>query len=392
MKKIIYIVWFVLCSVVSIHGQGSLQSVLESIEQNNTQLKALREMSTAEKLENKTANNLANPEVEFTHKPASKGEFAETGIEATQSFDFPTAYKYRGELINMQNKQVDLAYDVKRKDVLKEARTLLMDYIHQSKLLAIIEERTIYARELYTAYQNLFDRGDINILERNKTKLNLLEAEKDLQLSVVDVNSIKTELQRMNGGEPVSSLPANYGGYQLPLDFETWFQGVKYHNPALLIAEKNVDISRKQEQLARSLNLPKLNAGYVGDLMRSNNRHGFLVSVSIPLWEGKNTVKSKKAQTVAMQYEREDAEHQYKNELKVSYEKAQKLAVLLKEYSEIIDNSNNFLLLKKSFDMGQMSLIEYLQELIIYHQAVDNYLATEKDYNLALSDLEQWEN
>lgn len=392
MKKKFYSLIVLVCCVVAMQAQTTIDAVLKSVEQNNTQLKALREMSVANKLENKTANNLANPEVEFTHKLGTKSEFAETGIEATQSFDFPTAYKHRGQLIGIQNEQVDLAYEAQKKVVLKEARGLLMDYIHQSKLHEIIVERTKYARELHTAYEVLFEKGSINVLERNKTKLNLLEAEKDFQMSEVALESIKTELQRMNGGELFLTLPKTYGNYQLPLNFEDWFQATKHNNPLLALAEKNVDMSRKQEQLARSLNLPKLNAGYVGDLQRSNNRHGFLVSVSIPLWEGKNTVKSKKAQTVAMQYEQEDAEVQFKNEMKLSYEKAQRLASLLKEYSEIVDNSNNFLLLKKSFDMGQLSLITYLQELIVYHQAVDNYLATEKEYHLALDDLEQWNN
>lgn len=392
MKRIIYTLVFSLCTLSTLQAQDSFGDLLQSIEHNNTQLKALREMSTATKLENKTANNLENPQVEFTHKPAKKGAIAETGIEATQSFNFPTVYRYRGQLIAMQNKQVDLAYDVKKRELMTEARALIIDYVHQTKLLQIVTERAEHAREMYAAYQKMFDVGDITVLDRNKTKLNLLEAEKDLQMCQVDINSILTELQRLNGGVPVSVVPRNYSNYQIPLDFATWFQTVKHNNPTLMIAEQNVDMSRKQEQLARSLNLPKLNAGYIADLQRNDNRHGFLVSVSVPLWEGRNTVKSKKAQTVAMQYEKEDTEVQYRNQLKLSFDKAQKLSALLKEYSEIMDNSNNFLLLKKSLDMGQLSVIEYLQEVLIYRQAVDNYLNAEKDYNLALSDLEQWEN
>lgn len=392
MKRIIYLISVTLFLILNVSGQNNIETVLQDIEKNNMQLKALRELSSATKLENKTANNLANPEVEFTHKPASKGEFAETGIEATQSFDFPTAYKHRGQLISMQNKQVDLAYEVQKKEVLQKARSLIIDYIHQAKLLKIVKERANYAQELYTAYQKLFDSGEITILELNKTKLNLLDAQKDLRLATLDVNSTILQLQRMNGDHPLILLSDQYSNYQLPIDFDLWFQTIKHHNPALLIAEQNVDMSRKQEQLARSLNLPKLNAGYVGDLQRSNNRHGFLVSVSVPLWEGKNTVKSKKVQTIAMQYEQEDVESQYRNELKVSYDKAAELVVVLKEYSEIVASSNNFSLLKKSFEMGQLSLIEYLQEVLIYREAVDDYLAAEKEYYVVLSDLEQWEN
>lgn len=376
---------------ISSAAQTNVDKLLENIEQNNTELKALRELSTAQKLENKTANNLVNPEVEITHKPKARGSASETEIEATQSFDFPTAYRHRGAVIGLENEKVDLAYEVKKKEVLNEARKQIIEYIYKQKQLEYMKNRAVYARDLYKAYEELFDRGDVNILERNKTKLNLLEAEKDLQIALVDVQSAEASLERMNGGFSIEKGLNSYNAYQLPLDFETWYERVKHNNPSLMMAEKSIEASKKQEQLARSLNLPKLTAGYVGDLVKNDSRHGFKIGVSIPLWEGKNTVKSKKVQTLAMQYEREDVELQYKNVLRDNFYKAERMVEVLKEYSEIIDNSNNFLLLKKSFDMGQIGLIEYLQELVIYNDAVENYYATERDFHLMVSELEQWE-
>lgn len=393
--KIIYIVALYFCCLVLLpsaaEAQDSVERLLESIEQKNTQLKALREFSTAEKLENKTVNNFSNPEVEVTHKPKARQSFAETAIEATQSFDFPTAYKYRGQVIDLRNQRVDLAYQVRSKEILYDARLLIVNYIYQQKQFKYVEERVRYARELSVAYAELFEKGEISILERNKTKLYLLEAEKDLEVARVECNSTLANLERMNGGEAFDMTVSQYTAYNLPLEFDGWFERVKHNNPNLLMADKNVDASRKEEQLTRSLNLPKLRAGYVGDLMKNDSRHGVLVSVSVPLWEGRNTVKSKKAQTLAMQYEREDTELQYKNELKANFDKAQKLRSVIKDYSDVIDNSNNFLLLKKSFDMGQLDLIEYLQELIIFNDAVENYLSAEHDYFLTLAKLEQWE-
>lgn len=391
MKRIILNIVLICCSGLLLNGQNSIDILLQNIESNNTQLKALREMSGAEKLENKTANNLANPEVEVSHKPKAHGNLAETEIEATQSFDFPTAYKHRGQTIKLENERVDLAYNVKCREVLLEARQLAVNYIHQKKSLVMLEDRAKYAKDLYHAYEDMFDKGDINILERNKTKLYLLEIEKQLKLARVELSSIKGDLERMNGGEPLSVELDEYNNYQLPLDFESWYLAIRQNNPSLQLADKNIEVSRKQEQLARSLNLPKLRAGYVGDLVRNESRHGFIVGVSIPLWEGKNTVKSKKAQTLAMEYEREDVEYQYKKELRVSYQKATDTREMLKEYKEVVDYTTNFELLKKAFDMGQLNLIEYLQELLIFHEAVDNYLDAEKDYHLTLSELEQWE-
>ena len=392
MKKIILNILLLFCFALWAGAQDDrMQAVLQSIEENNTQLKALRELGAAEKLESRAANNLANPEVEITHRPKAGGSFAETEIEATQSFDFPTTYRHRGQAIELENQKVDLAYEVRRREVVQEAAMLTVNYIHQQKVVKLLEDRVRYAKELYEAYEVLFDKGDINILERNKTKIYLLEMEKELKLARADLNLTLGDLERMNGGKPLDIVPEEYSHYDLPLDFDSWYAGIRLNNPGLLLAEKNVEASRKQEQLTRSLNLPKLRAGYVGDLVKNESRHGFLVAVSVPLWEGRNTVKSKKAQTLAMEYEQEDIECQYRKELIISYEKAKEMRDMLREYKQVMDYSTNFDLLKKAFDMGQINLIAYLQELLIFHQAIDSFLAAERDYYLTVRELEQWE-
>jgi cobalt-zinc-cadmium efflux system outer membrane protein len=109
------------------------------------------------------------------------------------------------------------------------------------------------------------------------------------------------------------------------------------------------------------------------------------------LWEGKNTVKHQKAQTIAMQAQHDDARLQFQNEVKSSYEKAFKLQKVLKEYDQLLQTTNNEELLEKAFAKGQLSLINYLLELSAYYEAVDQYLETEKEYQVALSELKQWE-
>ena len=44
-------------------------------------------------------------------------------------------------------------------------------------------------------------------------------------------------------------------------------------------------------------------------------------------------------------------------------------------------------LLKKALDMGEISLLDYLLEMQYYYDAVENALAAEKDFELALADL-----
>ncbi|MBN9300680.1 MULTISPECIES: TolC family protein [Dysgonomonas] len=389
MKPIIYILLSVLA--LSAHAQSSFDNVLKEIEMNNTTLKAYREKANADKIGNKTGINMANPEVEFGYLWGNpSGEGNRVDLNVTQSFDFPTAYRYKTQLSDGKNQQVDMIYDQQKVEILQQARLICVELVYQTKMNKILSDRLKQARELSDAYQKSFDQGNIDVLERNKTKLNLLNAEKALQINEVDLNLSKSELQRLNGGLDITEFN-RYSDFTFPLNFIEWFAIVKANNPSLRVAEQEVALSRKQEQLTRALNLPKITAGYASERVSGTTFQGVSVGVSIPLWEGKNTVKHQKAQTVALQMQHEDSELQFRNTLKNQYDKAKKLSLLLKEYEDALSVTNSQDLLKMALDKGQLSLINYLLELSVYYETVDKYLETERDYQLAVAELQQWE-
>lgn len=389
MKPIIYILLSVLA--LSAHAQSSFDNVLKEIEMNNTTLKAYREKANADKIGNKTGINMANPEVEFGYLWGNpSGEGNRVDLNVTQSFDFPTAYRYKTQLSDGKNQQVDMIYDQQKVEILQQARLICVELVYQTKMNKILSDRLKQARELSDAYQKSFDQGNIDVLERNKTKLNLLNAEKALQINEVDLNLSKSELQRLNGGLDITEFN-RYSDFTFPLNFIEWFAIVKANNPSLRVAEQEVALSRKQEQLTRALNLPKITAGYASERVSGTTFQGVSVGVSIPLWEGKNTVKHQKAQTVALQMQHEDSELQFRNTLKNQYDKAKKLSLLLKEYEDALSVTSSQDLLKMALDKGQLSLINYLLELSVYYETVDKYLETERDYQLAVAELQQWE-
>ncbi|NDV94031.1 TolC family protein [Dysgonomonas sp. 521] len=390
MKRILYIL--LLALAINVQAQHSFDSVLREIEANNTTLKAYREKANADKIGNKTGINMANPEVEFGYlwgSPSGIGH--KIDLNVTQSFDFPTAYRYKNQLAEGKNVQVDMAYNQQCMEIIHEARLLYIQLVYQWRMHKELSQRLVQARTLSEAYQKSFDQGNIDILERNKTKLNLLSAEKALQINEVDMNLSKSELQRLNGGQELSSIVDSYPSFVFPLNFIEWFEQIKDNNPSLQVSEQEIALSKKQEQLTRALNLPKITAGYTSERTSGETFQGISVGVSIPLWEGKNTVKHQKAQTVALQMQHDDSKLQFRNSLKNQYDKAKKLSLLLKEYQEALSVTSNQELLKKALDKGQLSLINYLLELSVYYETMDKYLETERDYQLAVAELQQWE-
>lgn len=395
MKKHTYII-IALLSLSTFGGiaQSSIKDVLENIETNNTTLKAYRDQADASKIGNKTGLTIPNPEVDFAYLWGSpKGATSHrTNLDITQTIDFPTAYRYKSQLANEKNKQVDLIYEGQRREVLQQARILCIELAYQTKINQELSTRLKFAKELSDAYLKSFDRGDIDILERNKAQLNYLNQEKALQMNEVEISTLKQELARLNGGIPIAISLENYQTYTMPLNFSEWFSSIKENNPSINAAKQEIALSRKQEQLTRALNLPKITAGYTSERVPGETLQGVSVGVSIPLWENKNTVKYQKAQTTALQMQYQDFELQFQNTLQGQYQRASKLSVLLKEYQKALDVTNNRELLKKALDKGQISLINYLLELSVVYETIDKYLETEKDYQLAVSSLQQWES
>lgn len=392
MKRIIYSILFLFILSGHIDAQNGIEVMLQNIEANNTTLKAYREKADADKIGNKTGINMENPEVEFGYlwgSPADEGKRVDLSV--TQSFDFPTAYRYKSQLSDGKNKQLDLLYDQQRREILQEARNYCVELIYRMKADKELKERLRSAKELADAYAKRFEQGDIDILERNKTRLDYLNAEKAVQMNEVELNLVKSELTRMNAGQPLSVDFLSYPDYMLPLNFIEWFERIKENNPSLRYNAQEVELSRKQEQLTRALNLPKFSLGYTSERVSGTTFQGIAVGVSIPLWEGKNTVKHQKAQTLALQMQHDDSKLQFRNTLKNQYDKTYKLSQLLKEYQDALDTTNSRDLLKKALEKGQLSLINYLLELSVYYDTVDKYLETERDYHQGIAQLQQWE-
>lgn len=366
------------------------QAILEQIEENNTVLSALRTQANAEKIENRTGLNPENPEVGFGYLWGNQKE-NRTDFEVTQTFDFPTAYHNKRKVADIRNQQVEIRYRIERKDILLEARAICIQLIFQNALSAQLKERWDLAQEIMNSYQKMFNQGDVSILDLNKTKYELLDARKTYRESILEQEFLQAELVRLNGGKPIELKEIRFEDVILPLDFDQWYADQKIKNADLLLAGQEVSLSKQNEKLQRSLNLPKLSAGYVSEKVAAEHFQGVSVGVSIPLWENKNTVKQIKAQTLANQELEYDANLKDYHQKKALYNKALNYQEMLNANRQFDSADNTPSLLKKSLDAGEISLIEFILELGIHYDLIEKMLETEKELHLAYAELMQWE-
>lgn len=391
MKNIITILIALILFVSNLYSQTSIESIIVEIEKNNTTLSALRKDADAEKLKNKTGIYLQNPEIEFNYlwgNPSIIGN--RTDVSIMQSFDFPTVYKYQNQISDLRNNQVDLEYQKQRKALLFQTRSLCFDLIYANAMHTELSKRVDHAQSIASSYKSKFDVGESNIIEYNKAQLNLLNTTNQLESVEIEREALIAELSLLNGGKTIEFSDNEFEIPLLPTDFEQWYTQAEQNNPVLNWLKHEIELSQKQMKLSRAKTFPKLHAGYMSEQVVGEQFQGISVGLSIPLWENKNSAKYAKANSMAIESISADNKLQFYNRLKALHAKAVALQKNANDYRTNLHLYNSSDLLKKALDQGEISLIDYMQELSIYYESVSKLLEMERELNKDLAELNQY--
>lgn len=388
MKKYIILI-AVLALTGPVAAQQPIDAVLQQIERNNTTLEALRKQTETDKLQNKTGITLPDPEVSFDYlwgDPSAIGNRKDFGV--SQSFDIATIAGSRRRVADAQNGLLDVEYRAGRMAVLLEAKQACIQLIYYNALKAELEQRLAHAQAVADFYDRQLADGNANRLEVNKARLSLSAAQGELRRNEVERANLLSELQRLNGGEPIAFDQAVYAQPVLPQDFEAWYDEAAAANPALAYARQNVELKRREMKLGKLSGLPQISAGYMSELVPESNFRGITLGLSVPLWSNRNRVKQAKAAVVAAELQQKDATVQFYERLRNQYDRTLGLQRTAGEYRKALAELDNTQLLRKALDAGEISLLDYIVELGLYYTTVDEALAAERDYELALTELQ----
>jgi outer membrane protein TolC len=376
----------------SIQAQNSVDSIMIAIEKNNTTLEAVHREKEAQLIGNRTQLYPSNPKVEFNYLWGNNSLLNDRkDFIVTQSFDFPSAYVYKNHIAKARNAQSEINYLEKRREILLEARLLLIDLIYANVCISKIKQRLDHAQNIETSVRLKFDKGESNILEWNKAKLSLLTLQKMQELAEIDRQNYLAELVRLNGGKNIYLSDTVFETIVIPSDFENWYLQIQQKIPYRLFLEQEIEISMNEEKLALAMSLPRFFAGYMSENTTGNRIQGITAGITIPLWENKNTVKYNQVKTIAYQSQAADVEKQYYNMVKAKYDKVVLLQNTLSDYKHSLESMNNSQLLWKAYELGEISLIEYMLELSVYYDSIDQMLETEMELNKTVIMMSQFE-
>ena len=370
MRKMFFFV--MMTAACCVQAQNEVESVLQSVEQHNTTLVALRHETEAAKVGNHTNLNLPNPEVEFGYlwgSPSSIGHRKD--VSAVQSFDFATVTGAKRRLARQQDALADWQYKESRMQLLLEAHHLCLDAIYYNAMCKELMQRKQYAEEIASAQQKRLEQGDINRIEYNQVKLDLAAVSAELMRCNTERASVMAELQRLNGGEPLLIEATDYPAVAIANDFEAWYAEAEQKSPALAYVKQQIDVANRELAVRRADGLPTVSLGFMGEYVSGENYQGVKVGMSIPLWANKNRVRQAKAEVEAAKARQTDAQQQFYSRLHNLFVQQRGLRQVVQSYQEALRATDNTSLLKKALDAGSISTMDYLLGARMYYDAVN---------------------
>lgn len=389
MKTILLTLSVLLVGWLSASSQGIVTSwVLDSIEANNTLLRALRSESEASKLQNLAGLTLADPEVEFSYmwgQPSDVPNKINVGV--SQSFDFATLSGAKKRVANRQNCIVESDYQQTRLAVLLEAEQTLADLTYYNALIRLYDERIAHLNNHSELLHEALQRGETNIIDVNTADLELKSMTADRRMAEIERDASLSSLIRLNGGKEIIFTNSEMCIIDTSKSFEQWYAEAEQHNPMLGSLRTAIELSKEELSLSKSEGLPSFSVGYINELVKGSNYHGVSVGLSVPLWSNRGKVKAAKASLNASQIRLEDAQMQFYAELQSQYSRVQSLAKLAKDYNDALSRLNNKAALDKALNAGQISVIDYIQEMRLYYDVKTKLMEAQRDLAKAYASL-----
>ena len=387
----------IVCLTVAMSVPGFAQenagTVLSQIEKNNTALQALRKRTEADQYGYKAERALDAPEVGFDYlwsSPADVG--TRKDISVTQSIDVAALAGARGKLANSRTELSDIQYNIERQKILLEAKRLYIRIVYCNAVNAELSSRIARSEQIEAAYRDMQARGETDMIEVNKAHLAYLSQKNALSRNMVERESLLSELQGLNGGEPVEVNASVISTDEvLPADFGAWYAEASQQIPELAYMKKNVDVNAAEARTAKMANYPSLTAGYMAELVKGSNFCGLTLGLSIPIWSVRSKVRQANASCEAAKLEERDAVTKTYNSFKALYDRAKGLQEISAELSSSLAVSTEAMALTEhKLKAGDISLIDNIMELSLYYSLADEVLATSCDYALALAELYAW--
>ena len=369
----------------------TIDDVLTQVKQNNTQLKAAGARLDADQKSLKSSNNLPDPEVggAYLFGKGPLDDKWEIGI--SQQVEWPGVYSARSNAADAFISALQHGYSAEQLEVLAQARSLCIDIVGYNNLIQFNQGVLNNLNRLFDTYNKALAHGEVSIIDVNKLKIERLL----MQQKIDEATSLRTaaveQLKGINGGIDIAGAESINTYAPLPLlSLEQHLTQARSSSP--LLAKQNALVTAQSKNATATARqaLPSLSLGYRHVCEMGDHFNGISMGVSLPVFSNRGKKSAARASVFAAEIDASFTQNTIESNIITCHQRATALKNQIGVYDNALTSTDNIAVLNKALNGGEMSLLNYLQELRYFVEAQAVMLSLQNDYNKTLAQLWQY--
>ena len=369
----------------------TIDDVLTQVKQNNTQLKAAGARLDADQKSLKSSNNLPDPEVggAYLFGKGPLDDKWEIGI--SQQVEWPGVYSARSNAADALISALQHGYSAEQLEVLNQARSPCIDIVGYNNLIQFNPGVLDNLNRLFDTYNKALAHGEVSIIDVNKLKIERLL----MQQKIDEATSLRTaaveQLKGINGGIDIAGAESINTYAPLPLlSLEQHLTQARSSSP--LLAKQNALVTAQSKNATATARqaLPSRSLGYRHVCEMGDHFNGISMGVSLPVFSNRGKKSAARASVFAAEMDASFTQNTIESNIITCHQRATALKNQIGVYDNALTSTDNIAVLNKALNGGEMSLLNYLQELRYFVEAQAVMLSLQNDYNKTLAQLWQY--
>lgn len=365
-------------------AQNTIERIAREVVSNNLIIQALSLENQVRSLENKQGLFPEDPELNYGHLWGSPSLIGNrTDLNVTQRIKFPNYYSKKKKLNKLSLATNDMQLDIQANQVLFELLDILLDmsYIEETELA--LNERIEGLTKVLDLSEKKSKAGETNRMETEKIQLLVDSYVQDLGLILTEKRILEMRLKKLNADKTVG------GGRPAFSDFDFLKNLLPERDsfassPNYQMAMLNTEMAVSEIDLAKNDRLPDLMFGYMSEKINGEKLAGLEMGLSIPIWGKSNKIKQARIRKDMYDKKLLITKQLIQSEWDIYSERASRSLAIKTNLGNSLENMKTKYLLRKSYELGEISLHDYLLELPFFYGVEDRVLEANRMYYKSL--------
>lgn len=379
-KKIALAMVIFIAGQFASNAQKSIAETLEIIANNNKELQLFIAYKEKKIGEIRLDNSLDNIDLEMRYLPWKQNKTNPSWeLTLSQSFNLPFVYFQKNKCLKQERIFLENEEKLLKQKVFLEAKLFCLELIYWQKQKKAEEKRQAQSQEIFEQLEAKLKISEVGALEINKAKIALLQQKNRLEKINNQIQSLLINLQKLNNGEPLNFVSANYEQKTELLANKELEQEFKTNAYEFKLFEAKKNIAETQVRITKNEFLPTFKLGAVYEYEEEQKNYGIVGGVSVPLWKGNKKLNVAKKNKEIQLLEILNKTNELQSSWDLDYQNYLSTYKQFSEYKKALENLNTDDLLFKAYNLGEITFAKYFLEMEFYRNAYDQLLKMEWD-------------